>query len=72
MATVTCPLCGSPCILKVVAMEDEDWCKVDVCKLCLTMYPREGEALRRLQAKRKTKAKAKPRKWAAKKKPRKR
>ncbi len=68
MTTVTCPLCGSPCILKVVAMEDKDWCKVDVCKLCLTMYPREGEALRQLQAKMKTKAKAKPKKQAAKKK----
>jgi len=41
MSTNQCPLCGSPCIIKMVAMEDEKWCEVDVCKLCLTMYPRK-------------------------------
>ncbi|OGS42910.1 MAG: hypothetical protein A3K67_06415 [Euryarchaeota archaeon RBG_16_62_10] len=42
MATDKCPICGSPCIIKMVAMEDERYCEVDVCKLCLTMYPREA------------------------------
>lgn len=40
MAITKCPLCGSPCILKIVATEDENWCKVDVCQMCQTMYPR--------------------------------
>lgn len=40
MAITRCPLCGSTCIVKKVAMEDEEWCKVDVCQLCQTMYPR--------------------------------
>ncbi len=40
MAITRCPLCGSTCIVKMVAMEDEEWCKVDVCQLCQTMYPR--------------------------------
>jgi len=40
MAISKCPLCGSPCILKIVATEDENWCKVDVCQMCQTMYPR--------------------------------
>lgn len=40
MATNKCPLCESPCIIKTVAMKDADWCEVDVCKMCGTMYPR--------------------------------
>jgi len=40
MAVSKCPLCGSPCILKIIATEDENWTKVDVCEMCLTMYPR--------------------------------
>ncbi len=40
MAVSKCPLCGSPCILMIVATENENWTKVDVCEMCLTMYPR--------------------------------
>jgi hypothetical protein len=55
-----CPLCGSPCILKVVTMEDEAWCKVDVCELCQTMYPRERKEVKvTTPAKKKTKIKTK-------------
>lgn len=64
MAISKCPLCGSPCILKVVAMEDEAWCKVDVCELCLTMYPRGRTEVKVTPAK---KGKAKPAKGKAKK-----
>ena len=39
-----CPLCESPCIIKIIAMGDERYCEVDVCKMCGTMYPREGKA----------------------------
>jgi hypothetical protein len=40
MEAPKCPLCESPCIIKLIATEDERWCEVDVCKLCGTMYPR--------------------------------
>lgn len=61
MAISKCPLCGSPCILKIVATEDENWCKVDVCQMCQTMYPR-GRTEVVVVGGRKTKAKrAKPR-----------
>lgn len=43
MATGKCPLCESPCMIKVIATEDERWCEVDVCKMCGTMYPRGGK-----------------------------
>ncbi|OGS44254.1 MAG: hypothetical protein A3K76_07115 [Euryarchaeota archaeon RBG_13_57_23] len=39
MAMNKCPLCESPCIIKIIATEDERWCKVDVCSMCGTMYP---------------------------------
>ena len=39
MALNKCPLCESPCIIKIIATEDERWCKVDVCSMCGTMYP---------------------------------
>lgn len=39
-----CPLCESPCIIKVISTGDERWCEVDVCKICGTMYPRGKEA----------------------------
>ena len=39
MALNKCPLCESPCIIKIVATDDERWCKVDVCSMCGTMYP---------------------------------
>lgn len=45
MATSKCPMCKSPCIIKIVAMSDERWCEVDVCKMCGTMYPRDKEAV---------------------------
>jgi len=38
--TEKCPLCDSACIIKIIATEDENWCEVDVCKMCGTMYPR--------------------------------
>lgn len=46
MAVSRCPLCGSPCILKIVTTEDENWTKVDVCEMCLTMYPRGRDVVR--------------------------
>jgi hypothetical protein len=45
MATSKCPMCKSPCIIKIVAMSDERWCEVDVCKMCGTMYPRDRDAV---------------------------
>jgi len=71
MAISKCPLCGSPCILKIIAMDDEVWCKVDVCELCLTMYPRGRTEVRVTPAKKKArskkfKGKAKPKKKAKK------
>ena len=66
MAINKCPLCGSPCILKVIAMEDEVWCKVDVCELCMTMYPRGRTEVRVTPAKKNAKGKAKPKKKAKK------
>jgi len=38
-----CPLCDSPCIIKVISTGDERWCEVDVCRICGTMYPRDKE-----------------------------
>ena len=68
MAVSRCPMCGSPCILKIIATEDENWTKVDVCEMCLTMYPRGREVVR-IEPKKanKPKAKAKPKKKAKKK-----
>jgi ribosome-binding protein aMBF1 (putative translation factor) len=67
MAISKCPLCGSPCILKIVAMDDAVWCKVDVCELCLTMYPRGRTEVRVTPAKKKPRSKkAKPKKKAKK------
>ena len=51
MAVNKCPLCGSPCILKIVATEDKNWTKVDVCEMCLTMYPRGREVVKVTQKK---------------------
>jgi len=67
MSISKCPLCGSPCILKIISMEDEVWCKVDVCELCMTMYPRGRSEVKVTSAKKKgqskkAKAKARPRK----------
>lgn len=65
MAMNKCPLCESPCIIKIIATEDERWCKVDVCSMCGTMYP-VGRSV--VQVKQKaTKAKKKPKAKAAKK-----
>lgn len=46
MATDKCPLCESPCIIKIIATEDARWCEVDVCQLCGTMYPRGRKVVR--------------------------
>ena len=64
MAISKCPLCGSPCILKIIATDDEVWCKVDVCELCQTMYPRGRSEVKVTSTKKpkKTKAKPKPKK----------
>lgn len=45
MATNKCPMCESPCMIKLIATSDERWCKVDVCKMCGTMYPRDRDAV---------------------------
>ncbi len=44
MATNECPRCNSPCIIKIVAGSSEEWCEVDVCKMCGSMYPRKKNA----------------------------
>jgi hypothetical protein len=66
MAISKCPLCGSPCILKIIATDDEVWCKVDVCELCQTMYPRGRSEVKVTPRAKKTKAEAKPKKKAKK------
>ena len=65
MGVSKCPLCGSPCILKIVATEDENWTKVDVCEMCLTMYPRGRQVVQAAHGKAK-KTKPKPKKRAKK------
>lgn len=44
MVTSKCPLCESPCIVKIIATSDSRYAEVDVCRMCGTMYPREGKA----------------------------
>jgi len=72
MAISKCPLCGSPCILKIITTDNEAWCKVDVCELCQTMYPRGRTEVKVTSAKKtakkpsKAKAKRKPKKKARK------
>lgn len=72
MAINKCPLCGSPCMIKTIAMEDEVWCKVDVCELCLTMYPRGRTEVRVTPAKKKSRPKKAKGRAAPKKKAKKR
>jgi len=55
MTAEKCPLCESPCIIKIIATEDARYCEVDVCQLCGTMYPRGRKVV---QVKPKTKAKS--------------
>ena len=69
MAISKCPLCGSPCILKIIATDDAVWCKVDVCELCQTMYPRGRSEVKVTPAA--TKAKVRAKKAKAKPKPKK-
>lgn len=57
-----CPLCKSPCIIKVIATDSEQWCEVDVCKMCGTMYPRDTPSKRPKAAKKKARAKPRPKK----------
>ena len=40
MPTTKCPLCDSPCIVKIVIEGNKTYDEVDVCKMCGTMYPR--------------------------------
>ena len=44
MAADKCPLCESPCIIKIISTGDSRYCEVDVCKICGTMYPRGEKA----------------------------
>lgn len=40
MVASKCPMCESPCMIKIIATSDKRWCEVDVCRMCGTMYPR--------------------------------
>jgi len=71
MSVNKCPLCGSSCIVKIVATEDKNWTKVDVCEMCLTMYPR-GRDVTVVTQEKKAKPKASKAKAKPKKKPKKR
>jgi hypothetical protein len=63
LTTEKCPLCESPCLIKIIATEDERWCKVDVCSTCGTMYPRGREVVKQAGPDlRKTKARPQPKK----------
>jgi hypothetical protein len=58
-------------MIKTIAMDDEVWCKVDVCELCMTMYPRGRTEVKVTPAKKqarpkKATGKAKPKKKAKK------
>ncbi len=53
MPATKCPLCESPCIVKIVTTQDEK-CEVDVCRMCGAMYPREGARGKAAVAKAKT------------------
>jgi len=37
-------MCRTPCIVKIIATEDERYREVDVCQMCGAMYPHEGKA----------------------------
>ncbi len=37
-----CPLCDSPCIVKIVSAGDERYRKVDVCSTCGAKFPGGG------------------------------
>ena len=69
MSEMKCPLCECPCIIRIIATEDDKWCQVDVCEMCGTMYPRGRTVVqvKPKKAKMKTK-KTKPKKAKAKKK----
>jgi len=43
MTVNKCPLCESPCIIKIISTGDARYSEVDVCRICGTMYPREGK-----------------------------
>lgn len=77
MASSKCPMCHTPCIVKIIATEDERYREVDVCQMCGAMYPHEGKAAgpvsKSLPRPRRPRGKAKPGKKAKKaKKPKKR
>ena len=59
MASSKCPLCESPCIIKIIATEDARWKEVDVCQMCGTMYPRNRKVVQIKEPKRKAKGKPK-------------
>ncbi len=60
MPATKCPLCDSPCIVKIVSAGDKRFCEVDVCSTCGTMYAR-GEGAKAAPAKKARPAKAKSR-----------
>jgi len=68
-------MCDTPCIIKIIATEDERYREVDVCQMCGAMYPRDRAPASRPVAARivagkppkrrgKAKRKAKPKKKA--------
>ncbi len=44
MAENKCPLCESPCIVKIISTGNVKYAEVDVCSTCGTMYPRGKKA----------------------------
>lgn len=58
MAQTKCPICDCPCIVRIIATEDEKWCQVDVCEMCGAMYPR-GRKVVQVKPINRTKAKPK-------------
>ncbi len=44
MAAGKCPMCESPCIVKIISTGDKRYAEVDVCSICGAMYPRGKEA----------------------------
>jgi len=48
--TSKCPLCESPCIIKIISTSDKKYGEVDVCTICGAMYPRKGSTKAKLAA----------------------
>ena len=50
MASSKCPMCKSPCMIKIISTSDSRWKEVDVCEMCGTMYPRNKAGGRQKKA----------------------